>query len=66
MMAKDNIQGYLWLMLGNISCASLMGIEGFFILMIQQLVSLIFVTDAFLVRRKKPIIESNLLGTDTS
>ncbi len=66
MMAKDNIQGYLWLMLGNISCASLMGIEGFFILMIQQLVSLIFVTDAFLVRRKKPIIESSLLGTDTS
>ena len=53
MMAKDNAQGYLWLMLGNVSCASLMGIEGFYILMTQQLVSLGFVTDAFLVRRKK-------------
>ena len=55
LMAKDNAQGYLWLMLGNVSCASLMGIEGFYILMTQQLVSLGFVTDAFLVRRNKPV-----------
>ena len=61
MMAKDNAQGYLWLMLGNVSCASLMGIEGFYILMTQQLVSLGFVTDAFIVRRNKPIIESGAL-----
>lgn len=53
MMAKDNAQGYLWLMLGNVSCASLMGIEGYFILMTQQLVSFAFVTDAFWVRKKK-------------
>lgn len=65
MMAKDKAQGYLWLMLGNVSCASLMGIEGYFILMTQQLVSLIFVTDAFLVRRNKPIIESGTLGPDS-
>jgi hypothetical protein len=58
LMAKDNAQGYLWLMLGNVSCASLMGTEGFYILMTQQLVSLGFVTDAFLVRRNKPIVES--------
>ena len=57
MMAKDNAQGYLWLMLGNVSCASLMGIEGFFILMAQQLVSLAFVTDAFLAHRKKLMVE---------
>lgn len=50
MMAKDNAQGYLWLVLGNVSCATLMGIEGFPLLMAQQLVSLGFVTDAFLVR----------------
>jgi hypothetical protein len=56
MMAKDNAQGYLWLMLGNVSCVSLMGLEGFFILMIQQSVSLAFVIDAFLVRRNKPVI----------
>lgn len=52
LMAKDNIQGYLWLMLGNVSCATLMGLEGFLILMAQQLVSLVFVTDAFIVRKK--------------
>ncbi len=56
MMAKDNAQGYLWLMLGNVSCASLMGIEGYFIFMTQQLVSLAFVTDAFLTRRKKRML----------
>ncbi len=65
MMAKDKAQGYFWLMLGNVSCASLMGIEGFFILMIEQLVSFIFVADAFLVRRKKRISGSSILGTDT-
>jgi len=64
MMAKDNAQGYLWLMLGNVSCASLMGIQGFFILMTQQMVSLAFVTDALLTRRKKRISESSALGTD--
>ena len=53
MMAKDNSQGYLWLMLGNVSCASLMGMEGFYILMTQQLISLCFVTDAFWVRRNR-------------
>ncbi|MDX1285754.1 MAG: hypothetical protein R3182_12110 [Draconibacterium sp.] len=56
MMAMDNAQGYLWLMLGNVSCASLMGIEGYFIFMTQQLVSLAFVTDAFLTRRKKRML----------
>lgn len=64
MMAKDNMQGYFWLILGNVSCASLMGMEGFFILMTQQMVSLIFVTDAFLVRRKKYIIGKTVSGTD--
>ena len=53
LMAKDNVQGYIWLMIGNVSCASLMRLEGFYILMIQQLISLIFVTDAFIYRRKR-------------
>lgn len=61
MMAKDNARGYIWLMLGNVSCAALMGVEGFYILMTQQLVSLGFVIDAFLVRRNKPIIESVMI-----
>lgn len=61
LMAKDNVQGYLWLMSGNVSCATLMGIEGFYILMTQQLISLGFVSDAYFVRRNKPIIESGAL-----
>jgi hypothetical protein len=57
-MAKDKAQGYLWLMLGNVSCASLMGMEGFHVLMTQQIVSLGFVIDAFRVRRQKTLKES--------
>ena len=52
LLAKDNAHGYFWLMLGNVSCAALMGIQGFYIFMVQQLVSLLFVTDAYLVRRR--------------
>ena len=62
MMAKDNAQGYLWLMLGNLSCAALMGRQGYFILMAQQLTSLVFVTDGFMVRRKKLITKSSANG----
>jgi hypothetical protein len=64
LMAKDNMKGYIWLMIGNISCATLMGLEGFTILMIQQLVSLIFVADAFLVRRKKYTIGKAVSSTE--
>lgn len=53
MIAKDKAQGYFWLMLGNVSCAFLMGIEGYFVLMAQQMISLIFVTDAYLVRMRR-------------
>ncbi|MGE4297843.1 MAG: hypothetical protein AB7E47_07430 [Desulfovibrionaceae bacterium] len=52
MMAHDSAQGYLWLMLGNVSCSALMGREGYYILMSQQLVSLGFVVDAFVTRRR--------------
>lgn len=51
-MAKNKTSGYLWLMLGNISCAVLMMVTNFYILMIQQLVSLVFVLDAYFVRKK--------------
>ena len=46
------------MILGNVSCAPLMGLEDFYILMIQQLISLIFVTDAFINYRKRPVTES--------
>ena len=52
LMAKDRAAGYFWLMLGNVSCAALMGIQDYYILMLQQLASLLFVVDAHLARRK--------------
>lgn len=45
-LAKQNRTGYLWLFWGNINCAVLMARQGFYIFMIQQLISLIFVFDA--------------------
>ncbi|MEP1035524.1 hypothetical protein [Ekhidna sp.] len=51
-LAKDALSGYLWLVLGNISCAILMGLEEFYILMSQQIISLLFVLDAYFVRRR--------------
>src|SRR3990167_2248669 len=39
-LAKEKIQpGYLWFLVGNISCAILMGMESYFILMAQQIIS---------------------------
>jgi len=42
-IAKDKSVGWLFFMLGNISMAALMFIEGAVILMVQQLISLVFV-----------------------
>jgi hypothetical protein len=50
--AKDNVNGYFGFMLGNLSCAVLMGNQGYYILMAQQLVSLVFVADAYRARRR--------------
>jgi hypothetical protein len=51
--AKDSVQGYFWLMLGNVSCAALMGIQEYWILSAQQMVSLIFVIDACRSRQRR-------------
>ena len=50
--AKNNVNGYFGFMLGNIGCAALMGCQGYFIFMAQQLASLVFVIDAYRVRRR--------------
>ncbi len=52
LLAKNSVYGYFWLILGNLSCSVLMGIQGFYFLMVQQVISLIFVTDACLARYK--------------
>jgi len=41
-------------------------LEGFYILMVQQIVSIVFVTDAFIFRRKRPITESKTVETCVS
>lgn len=52
-LAKEKTQqGYLWFLMGNITCAILMAMEGYSILMAQQIISLGFVLDAYLVNRK--------------
>ncbi len=63
LMATNNIQGYFWLMLGNVTCSTLMGIEGYYILMTQQLLSLIFVIDAYIARKKRYAKKPNLIKT---
>lgn len=53
MLAKQLPSGYLWFMLMNGSNAGLMGIQSYPWLMLQQITSLGFVIDAFLMQRKR-------------
>lgn len=52
LLAKKHSSGYLWFMLMNISCGWLMWIQNYPWLAIQQLISLGFIIDAFLMERK--------------
>ncbi len=47
--ARQNAQGYLWLMLGNMACAALMGLQAYYLLMVQQIISFYFVADAYVI-----------------
>ncbi|MDY0361763.1 MAG: hypothetical protein RBR08_09935 [Desulforegulaceae bacterium] len=58
-LAKFNSQGYFWFMLGNISAALLMMRQGYYVLMSQQLFSLILVLDAYFVRKRKEADKSS-------
>lgn len=58
-LAKKNPQGYLWFILGNICCAELMYREGLWVLMMQQIISLIFVVDAFIINRRIYLSKKN-------
>ena len=53
MLSKENSHGYFWLMLGNITCAWLMGIQTHWLLLVEQTISLGFVFDAYWVQRKR-------------
>jgi hypothetical protein len=52
-LAKLRLCGYAWLIVGNVSAASLMMRQGYVLLMTQQLLSLGLVLDAFRTRRQK-------------
>jgi len=53
-LAKERPSGYLWYVLMHISCGCLMWIEDYPWLLLQQLISLGFIADAYLAQRQKP------------
>ena len=53
LMAKSEPKGYVWLMAGNVSAAMLMMRQGYYLLMVQQALSLILVADALRVQHLK-------------
>lgn len=55
LLAKEKLGGYLWYLLMHVTCGWLMWIQGYPWLFLQQLVSLIFIMDAWRVARKQMI-----------
>jgi hypothetical protein len=53
LLARQRIKGYYWFMLMNTCCAALMFIQDYPMLAIQQIVSLLFVIDAFRAKKRK-------------
>lgn len=53
LLAKRRSAGYLWYVLMHVACGSLMYIQGYAWLGLQQLVSLLFILDAFLISKKR-------------
>jgi len=53
LLARQRIKGYYWFMLMNGSCAALMYIQDYPVLVIQQIISLLFVIDAFRAKKRK-------------
>lgn len=53
LLARQRIKGYYWFMLMNTCCAALMFIQDYPVLAIQQIVSLLFVIDAFRAKKRK-------------
>lgn len=52
LLAKERVGGYLWYVLMHVTCGWLMWIQGYPWLFLQQLVSLVFIADAYRVARK--------------
>jgi len=59
LLSKEKSYGYFWLMVGNITCAWLMGIQAHWLLLAEQTISLGFVFDAYWVQRRKLKVKPN-------
>jgi len=51
-LARERSQGYLWFVLMHVACGWLMWIQGYPWLLLQQIVSLVFIVDAWRVERE--------------
>lgn len=61
-LANKNPDGYIWFVLEKISCAILMGYENCFILTIQQVMSLLFILDAYFSNKRFLIRENQKIS----
>lgn len=59
LLAKERSWGYLWFILMHISCGWLMWIQGYPWLFLQQVISLAFIADAYLVARRRQSVKTN-------
>jgi hypothetical protein len=56
LLAKEQPSGYLWYVLMHVSCGWLMYIQNYPWLFFQQLLSLVFIADAYRLARKKTTV----------
>ena len=54
-LAKQRTQGYLWFVLMHLSCGHLMWVQSYGWLTLQQVVSLVFIVDAYVMSQRKGI-----------
>ena len=55
LLAKERASGYLWYVLMHVTCGWLMWIQGYPWLFLQQLVSLVFIADAWRATQKRKV-----------
>ncbi|MFH1968106.1 MAG: hypothetical protein ABIJ84_01830 [bacterium] len=53
LLARQKANGYLWFVFMNLSCATLMAIEHYPLLVLQQIISLGFVVDVYAAYRRR-------------
>lgn len=52
-LAHDHLDGYLWFFLMNASAGALVTMQGYYLLGVQQALSLVFVVDAYVMKRRR-------------